>query len=261
MSLLLVIFLAAVQGFTEFFPISSSGHLVFFQNLFGINESGIALDIFLHTGTLLAVLFILRKEVVLLFKGFFRFRVKDNDYGRLAYLIIAANIPAGIAGILFKDRIEYFFGSSFFVFIFLIFTGIYLFLSRYFRDNSVDLEKINIVQALVIGLSQMLAVFPGVSRSGITIVTGMMMKLKREDSARFSFLIMLPAVAGATLLELIDMAPGAIEVGHLAAGIAVSFITGYIAIKALLKILSGYRLHYFAYYCIIAGVSGLIFAR
>ncbi len=263
MGIINIIILGVVQGFTEFLPVSSSGHLVILQNLLGINESNITLDIFLHTGTLLSVIIVFRKDIINILAGFFRslnFRKKEETgYGKLAWLIILANIPVGIAGVFFKDQIEVFFTGGQPVYFFLIFTGIFLFLSRFTRKADFDIKGLTFIKALIIGFFQMLAILPGVSRSGITITMGILLKMNRKDAARFSFFLMLPAVAGATLLEIKNLESSSLGVLELTIGILVSFLSGYAAIKILLVMVKNYKLHYFSYYCISIGILGLIF--
>jgi undecaprenyl-diphosphatase len=263
MEIFKIIFLGIVQGLTEFLPISSSGHLVIFQNLLKLESPAMTVDIFLHTGTLLAVIIVFWEDIVKILLGFIKslnFKSKDeNPYGKLAWLIVLANIPAGVVGVLFKDQLEHIFMSNRFVYFFLIFTGAYLYLSKFCKEEKADIKNVGIGRSIIIGISQMFAILPGISRSGMTITTGMLTKLKREDAARFSFFIMLPAVAGATLLEIKDMNPGAINIFELLAGVLAAFISGYIAIKILLKLIRDYKLHYFSYYCVILGILGLLF--
>lgn len=262
MNLIEIITLGALQGFTEFFPVSSSGHLVLFQNIFNINQPGITLDIFLHTGTLLSVTVVFRKDIVKLINGFLRsLNLKKNEktgYEKLAWLILIANIPAGLAGILLKDKIEVFFQSSYAVFVFLIVTGVYLFVSKFSPKGKLDMKNLNLPKSILIGIGQMVAILPGISRSGMTITTGMFLKLTRKDAAKFSFFIMLPAVAGATLLEAVKLDMASVNILALVTGIIMSFVSGCVAIKILLKIIQNYKLHYFSYYCILAGVAGIL---
>ena len=258
MELLKIIILAVVQGITEFFPISSSGHLVLLQNIFNLNPPGITLEVFLHTGTLLAVLVVFRKEIIKLAQGFFHslgLISGKNGYEKLAWLVIVANIPAGIIGILFKENIEVIFGSVKLVLVFLIVTGLYLFAGKFFKTEDIEIKNLSFLRSVIIGISQMVAILPGISRSGATITTGMFLKMRREDAAKFSFLIMLPAVAGATLLELKNL--GGVS-GIMIVGMLISFFVGYISLKVLLKMITSYKFHYFAYYCIVVGVAGLI---
>ncbi len=254
------IVLGAVQGLTEFFPVSSSGHLVIFKNFFGMTEPRIYIEIFLHTGTLLAVAVIFYREIVDILKGFlstFGIFKGGLKYKKAAWLLIVANIPAGIAGILFKSRIERIFAADYIVFILLITTGFVLFAGKYFKKELYDIKDMGWVRAVIIGISQAVAILPGISRSGLTITAGFASGLKKSEAANFSFLMMIPAVAGATLLELKDISVATINAKELAAGVLTSFIVGYISLKLLLALVKNYKLHYFAYYCWAAGILGL----
>ena len=256
-------FLGLVQGLTEFLPVSSSGHLVIFQDLMGIEEAGLTLDVLLHTGTLAAVIIVFRRDILNLLKGFFATFAggSENAYKKTAWMIILASIPAGLAGIFFKDRIEHLFTDSGYAYFFLIITGLILFTGKFFRREKTDLIHITALAAFVIGIAQMTAILPGISRSGATITAALIMGVNREDAARFSFLLMLPAVAGATFLEMMDITGTGLSYTPLIAGFAVSVLSGYAAIKLLMGIIRKYKLHYFAYYCITVGVLGLVFIK
>ena len=265
MELIKIITLGIVQGLTEFLPVSSSGHLVIFQNIFNVSEPPLTIDIFLHAGTLLAVFVVFRKDILKLLIGFVSslniFKRETTGYGKITWLILAANIPAGIVGVFFKDKIELFFHSTYLAFIFLIVTGIILYFSKFCKTGKFNLKNINLPKSIMIGLTQMISILPGISRSGITITTAMALKIKREDAAKFSFFIMIPAVAGATLLEILKISELSVNFIEVALGMLASFITGYFAIKLLLKIIKSYKMHYFAYYCIVIGILGLIFQK
>lgn len=253
-----IVLLGLVQGFTEFLPVSSSGHLVILQNLLQVDQPGITLDIFLHTGTLLSVVVIFRKDIIELVRGFLgsfnKKYVDKTGYRKLAWLIIAANVPAAFAGILLKDSIEGLFSSSRSVSMLLIVTGIILFSGKFFRTEKKDMKGLGLINAVIIGIGQMLAILPGISRSGTTITAGIMLGVRREDAARFSFLLMLPAVAGATLLEIIDMTAVSAGIIEILTGMTVAFVSGYFAIKFVFKLVSSLKFHYFGYYCITAGM-------
>lgn len=263
MEFIKIIVLAAVQGITEFFPVSSSGHLVLLQNIFNLDSPGITLEVMLHTGTLLAVLVVFRKDIVKLVLGFFHslgLISGKNGYEKLAWLVIAANVPAGIVGVLFKDSITPFFESVRWVPVFLIITGLWLFAGKFFKREDIGIKNLSFGQSVIIGISQMVAILPGISRSGATITTGMFLKMKREDAAKFSFLIMLPAVAGATLMELPGLGGLSGNFQFMIVGMLTSFFVGYLSLRVLLKMITACKFHYFAYYCVIVGVAGLILA-
>ncbi|MFH1416096.1 MAG: undecaprenyl-diphosphate phosphatase [Elusimicrobiota bacterium] len=258
-----IIILGAIQGLTEFLPVSSSGHLVIFQNFLDMGAGGMTLDIFLHTGTLAAVIVIFRKDIMELMRGFLSSvritKTGSPEYVRLFWLVIAANVPAGIAGVFFKDYIELFFAGGRYVYIFLIITGGVLFLNRFVRAEGFEMGRLRLGRSVVIGIAQMFAILPGISRSGMTITAGLLLGLKREDAVRFSFFLMMPAVLGATLLEILEFSALAISVPELIIGMSVSFITGYGAIKLLLWTVKKSRFHLFSYYCVFAGITGLMF--
>jgi len=257
-----VIIMGIVQGLTEFFPVSSSGHLVILQDLFMFNPPGVSTEVFLHAGTLLAVTAVFYKDIIEVIKGFFSsigLYKKKNGYEKICWMIIIANIPAGIAGVFFKDSIENFFASSRAAYVFLIITEIYLLVGSLIKNEEITIGRVGFRQAFIIGISQMFAILPGISRSGSTIITGKILKLKPEDAARFSFLIMLPAVGGATLLELKDFSAASVSAGAMIWGVITSFVIGFLALKILLEFVKEYRLHYFAYYCFALGFFGLFY--
>ncbi|MDA3792604.1 MAG: undecaprenyl-diphosphatase UppP [Elusimicrobia bacterium] len=259
------IILGIVQGLTEFFPVSSSGHLIIFQNAFGMKEAGIYTEVFLHTGTLLAVVVVFYRDIIDILKGFlssFGVFTESVKYKKAAWFLILANVPAGLVGIFFKEFIENLFSGNYIVYILLIVTGLVLFAGRYFKAEKYDINNMGWLKTVIIGISQAVAILPGISRSGITITTGAFVGLKRSEAAKFSFLMMIPAVAGATLLEILEFKnlPGSsINLFELGAGVIASFIVGYIALKLLLAVVKNYKLHYFAYYCAALGLTGLFF--
>ena len=226
------IFLGIVQGITEWLPISSSGHLVLLQNWLG-TEQPIALDVVLHLGSLAAVLVLFRKDIIELF-------TRRRDMG---LLVLLASIPTGIAGLLLAPFVERAFHSNSAVAAGLAATGAFLMLTR----NRTGKKAIGWKDALLMGTMQGAAIFPGVSRSGATISAALFRGVDREQAARFSFLLFIPAILGATLLQagsIMEADPVPLVAGGLAA-MAVSFA----AIGLLLKIVRQGRLHLFAWYC------------
>ncbi len=263
MNFIQMFILAAVQGVTEFIPVSSSGHLVIVQALMELKEPGVTLEVMLHFGTLLAVIVIFREDIMGLIKGFFGSLGlgKKHPYGQLAWMVLLASIPAGVAGLAFYGNIAAFFANASFAYIFLIINGVYLTVNRFFDGGQIKLPDTGPLRAIIIGLSQAISMLPGISRSGTTITTGILLKMDREAAARFSFLMSIPAVAGATLYEARGIRELDSSILLLAAGIVISFIAGYIAIKILLKVILAKKLHWFGYYCLLAGALGLIFLR
>jgi undecaprenyl-diphosphatase len=198
------IFLGIVQGLTEFLPVSSSGHLVFFQSLFGLEEPLIFFDVMLHLGTLLAVVIYFRKDICEIVQGLgavLKKRHKNPPQVKLFLLIVLASIPTGLMGILFKDWFESFFSKPKWVGGMLLITGSVLWLTRWAKKEGKPLGRMRWFDAILIGIAQGIAIIPGISRSGATISVGLFCGLDRELSGKFSFLLSIPAILGATLLD------------------------------------------------------------
>lgn len=272
MDILQAIIIGIVQGLTEFLPVSSSAHLVFAPYLLG-TEPNLAFDTLLHIGTLVAVVVYFWNDLVHMFKSFiasladiprskFREGLREDQFKKLAWMVIIGTIPAGLAGILFKDFFEGLFSNIPAVGTFLIITGFLLYtselISRKIKDKS-SLKEMSIKNSLLIGFAQACAIAPGISRSGATISTGLFLGLERELAARFSFLLSIPAILGAALIQvkeissLVDITTGATLAGFVAA-----IISGYLAIKVVLKLISQRDLLIFAYYCWIVGPLAII---
>ena len=250
--------LAAAQGVAEFLPISSSGHLLVLSNWFGFDaEKSMTLNVVLHAGTLLAiVVFYFRKLLSILL---------DPARRRLIGLVIAGSVPAAVVGIGLKvSHLEYvIFSSPYVAAVGFAVTGFMLFkvFSAHAEDkaNSVAAEKMSYMQALIIGCAQAIAITPGISRSGSTISCGVMCNLRKADAAEFSFLLAIPAIGGATLLETLDIikAPETMAEGGwilLAVGFTVSALVGYFSLAGLIALLKKGRLDCFAYYLFIAAL-------
>lgn len=271
MVLLKALILGVVQGLTEFLPISSSGHLVLFQTLFGMKEPMIAFDIALHAGTLLAVLIYFRKEVLSILSDFWIFvsrcfcpcacaaSSKTGNGGNLWFPIALTLLPTGVIAVLFKDFFESAFSNLMFVSIAWLVTGILLVLSAKFREGTRQLSGIGWVMALGIGLVQGIAIMPGVSRSGSTILAGMFFGIKTEDAARFSFLISVPAILAAIAMKMKEgMAYFFSHENEVLIGFAAAAISGYLVIKWLMSVIHKGKFFRFGYYCIFIGVLSLI---
>ncbi len=240
-----------VQGLTEFLPISSSGHLVFFQSLFGMKEPQLFFGVMLHFGTLLAVVIYFRKDLrdILRAVGSTVTGKRNHDEGtKLFFLILVASIPTGLMGILFKDWFESLFAQPNIVGGMLFFTGTILFLTRWTRQEGRGLTKMRWTDAFLIGVAQGIAIIPGISRSGATISMGLLFGLNRELSGRFSFLLSIPAILGATFLELreVDSIP---ELQAASMGAVIAFLTGILSLAFLMKVVQKGKLHHFSYYC------------
>lgn len=257
MDYILAIFAGAVQGLTEFLPISSSAHLLAFHEFFNFNlPDNLTFDVALHLGTLLALVVFFYREIVDLAKAFFSSLVKPNfknDFNqRLAWLIIVGSVPAAVVGLLFDDLIDLYFHAGDGAILvsagmLILVAVLFLAAEKYFRPAK-QLNQIDFKTAIICGLAQAVALIPGTSRSGITIIAGLSQKLNRADAAKFSFLLSLPVVAGAAAKKLTSSFGGAIDWPLMSVGTLVAFLVGYLALKFLLKYLSNHSLNIFAYY-------------
>lgn len=241
-----------VQGITEFFPISSSGHLVILHSLLGMNRPQLAFDIFLHFGTILSILVFFKKDILALF---------GNDRKTLLFIALGS-APTFIIGILFKDIAESFFNMPKVVGIMLIITGIWLLAAAFFLHikRTAEEKGLGAMSSLVVGLAQGISVIPGISRSGATIATGIMAGLRPLGALRFSFLLSVPAVLGANILKAKDIATNLSgqDALYFIIGALAAALTGIAAIKILLKIVRANRLHWFGVYCILVGTIVMV---
>ena len=243
------IVLGITQGLTEFLPVSSSGHLVILQKLMGLGGSELALTVILHLATALSLVVFFFKDILRLFKNV-----------RLLLMIVLVTLATGIIGLSGKDFFEGLFSSVRPVAAALVVTGIILLLTKGFFNGK--RKDVNFKDALILGITQGIAIVPGISRSGITVSTLLFRGLDKETSFQFSFLAAIPVILGASLLELkeIDFALNA-NPSSIAAGFIASFLTGLLALWGLRAILRKARLHYFGFYCIAAGLAVLLFMR
>ena len=260
MSYWMVIFLAAIQGVTEFLPVSSSGHLAVLSAAFGIqSDVGLSLGIVLHAGSLLAI-------VVFYFKlllGFFR-----KDQLHLLGMVVIGSIPAGIAGILLKKTglADQLFGDMMSIALAFLITAALLRLTgktKLIAQSNTELKDITLRQTLIVGFAQMFAILPGISRSGSTIASGILSGVKFEAAAAFSFLLALPAIAGASLLEIVKLAKSGFSLegltpGHLAAGFAVSVLVSFGALTLLIQVIRKRKLAWFSGYLFLLGAGLMI---
>ncbi|MBN2208530.1 MAG: undecaprenyl-diphosphate phosphatase [Candidatus Coatesbacteria bacterium] len=283
MSLVKAVLFGALQGLTEFLPISSSGHLAVFHSLVGATaELVVPLGVIAHLGTLVAVLIYFRKELVLFARALapsalcapfrklsllYALMPERGEEGsvfhqRLLAMIAVGTIPAGIAGLLFKDAIEQAFsrvtvvGAMFFV------TAALLLLTKVFREGERTVWHFWLFSVLFIGAAQAVAIMPGISRSGATIAAGLFIGLRREFAARFSFLLSIPAIMGASLLERGEIAHVLSTQGALETSLVFlsAFAVGYASIALLLRIVGRGKLHLFGFYCLAAGAVTLLLA-
>lgn len=260
MNILESIFLGIIQGLTEFLPISSSGHLVFFQSLFGMEEPQLFFDIMLHLGTLLAVVVYFQTDIWKIVQGIgdtLKREEKGQYQAKLFLWIVLATIPTGLMGILFKDWFESLFSKPKVVGGMLLITGSVLWLTRWTKREGRSLGQMRWIDAILIGIAQGLAIIPGISRSGATISTGLFCGLDRELSGRFSFLLSIPAILGATFLEFrkIDSLQG---FWTILIGTAIAFGVGILSLKFLMKIIRIGKISNFSYYCCGMGILMII---
>jgi len=262
------IILGIIQGLTEFFPVSSSGHLVLFQHLFGLREPALLFDISVHVGTLLAVLIYFFKDIAALFKSVCRFGAQifmpgaerfpgwrqDKDL-RMVGLIFVASLPTAVLGFGFHQISDQLFASLQVVGLALFFTAALLMGTRLVKTKGRGIIAFTVWGALMVGVAQGLAVIPGISRSGATIAACLMLGLNRDASARFSFLLAIPAILGALLLNVVSGSAGwgGFSPAAIVLGTITSAVVGYLALSTLIKIVRHGQLVYFAPYCLVVG--------
>lgn len=253
------IILGLIQGLTEFLPVSSSGHLELTKAIFGGNtipEESAMTTVVLHFATALSTIVVFRKDVLDIVKGLFRF--KNNEEFKFSANIIISMIPAVVIGMLFDEFIESLFsGQILLVGLMLFVTGALLFLAD--KAKKTD-KKVNALSAFVIGIAQMVAILPGISRSGATISTSVLLGIDRTRAARFSFLMVVPLILGKMAKEFIDgnVVFNSSETMPLLIGFVASFITGLIACTWMIALVRKAQLKYFAFYCFIVGVIAII---
>ena len=260
MNLLEAIILGIVQGLTEFLPVSSSGHLTIGKELLGIDSSNLAFEITVHAATVLSTIVAFRKEVAGLIAGLFKFKM--NQETTYILKIAVSMIPIFIVGIFFKDFVESLFGEGLLIVgIALLVTASLLYLSAIIKPKE---KGITFRNAFVIGIAQSIAVIPGLSRSGTTISTGLMLGVKREHIAKFSFLMVLVPILGEAFLELasgeLSEANAGIAMIPLLAGFTAAFLSGLLACKAMIALVKRTKLKGFAIYCAVVGIVAIIFA-
>ena len=257
MSYLEALILGLVQGLTEFLPVSSSGHIELTKGLFGTEiKEGLLTTVVLHAGTALSTFVVFRKDLLELLLGVFR-----GTGSALRYMgfILVSMIPAGVIGFAFEDELEAVFsGNILLVSCCLLVTGLLLYVSEKVTSG---IKQIGWKEGIIIGLAQAFAILPGVSRSGSTIATGLLLKVDKNQATRFSFLMVLPVILGATLVKALKIDAQTLahlEVGPLAVAFLMSFVAGWFACTAMLKIVKKKKLIWFALYCGLVGIIGII---
>ena len=253
--------LGIVQGLTEYLPVSSSGHLAIGSYLFGIEgEENLAFTVLVHVATVMSTFVVLWKEIDWILKGLFKFKM--NDETKYFLNIVVSMIPIGIVGVFFKDTVEDIFGSGLLIVgCCLLLTAVLLTFSYYAKPR--QREHISLKDAFIIGLAQACAVLPGLSRSGSTIDTGLLLGNKKEKMAQFSFLMVIPPILGEALLDVLKAAKGEeafgdISVLPLVVGFVAAFVSGCLACKWMINIVKKGKLIYFGIYCAIAGAVTIV---
>ncbi|MBO4895992.1 MAG: undecaprenyl-diphosphate phosphatase [Prevotella sp.] len=255
--------LGVVQGLTEYLPVSSSGHLTILSTFFGIDGAdNLEFTVAVHVATVLSTLVILWKEIDWILMGLFKFKM--NDETKYALNILVSMIPVGIVGVFFKDKVEEAFGAGLLIVgVMLIVTSVLLIFSYYAKPR--QKEHISLWDAFVIGVAQACAVLPGLSRSGSTIATGLMLGDKKEKLAQFSFLMVIPPIIGEALLDILkavkgeEALGGSIDIFPLAVGFLAAFLSGCFACKLMINMVKKGKLVYFGIYCAIVGVTVLTY--
>lgn len=253
--------LGIVQGLTEYLPVSSSGHLAIGSALFGIEgEENLAFTIAVHVATVLSTLVVLWKEIEWILRGMVK--MKMNDEMRYAINILVSMIPIGIVGVFFKDEVEEIFGSGLLIVgCMLVLTALLLTFSYYAKPR--QKKDISIKDAFIIGLSQACAVLPGLSRSGTTIATGLLLGNDKARMAQFSFLMVIPPILGEALLDVMKIVKGENIAGDiptlsLVVGFVAAFVSGCVACKWMINIVKKGKLIYFAVYCAVIGMVTVV---
>lgn len=273
MTLFEAIILGLVQGLSEFLPISSSGHLALLQYFFGIEgESVLTFAVLLHLGTLLSIFAVyykdiwdLTKELGATIKDIFMGkgpRINANETRRLGFMIITATIPTGIIGFAFQDLFGELYVSLVAIGVGLLITGTFLWFAERMAHGKKVIQNMKFRDAFLVGIFQSIAICPGISRAGSTIVGGLLSGIKRELAVKFAFLISIPSVLGAVILE----APAAFKEGTdaillvpILVGVTIAAISGYIAIKTMIRVVSNKKLYYFSFYTWAVGAFVLVY--
>lgn len=257
--------LGLVQGVTEPIPISSSGHLIIFRKLFGIEAHGLSFEIFVNFASLLAVLLIYKNDIIRLIKNTYLFIFKrdseaKSDFQFVIYLIIAT-IPVGVIGVLFGDYLGDKLSKTYVVGVTLLITGAAIWMIRNLRGRKLE-GNLTTKDAIIVGLAQAVAVTPGISRSGASIIAAMAVGMRQDTALRFAFLLYIPVSLGTTILDVPDLVRSpdfqALLIPHIIAFIT-AFVATYFALKWFMNIMAKGNLKYFAYYCFVVGLAVIFF--
>ncbi|MCB8965012.1 MAG: undecaprenyl-diphosphate phosphatase [Bacteroidales bacterium] len=258
MSILEAIILGVIQGLTEFLPVSSSGHIELGKAILGVEiKDSIEFTVAVHAATVLSTLVVFRKEIASLFAGFFKFKM--NPETQFVLKILVSTIPVLLVGLFLKEKVEALFDGNLLVVGFmLLVTATLLALTKYFKKTTT--KPIGYRNAFIIGIAQAIAVMPGLSRSGSTISTGLILGNHRDEVAKFSFLMVIIPILGAAILDLAKGEFASVDIQPLAAGFVAAFVSGYIACSWMIKLVRKGNLIWFAAYCAIAGTAAIIYS-
>lgn len=251
--LIKAIIFGVVQGVTEFLPVSSSGHLVLLHKIFNLSAvNDLTFDVALHFATFLAIFWYFRKDIWQLVKSWLAsWQGKTDEYSRLAWFVLIATIPGALAGYLYENQVENYFRSPLSVATMLVLVGLLFIIFEKFSAQTDNLDKLDWKKSLIIGFSQVIALIPGTSRSGITIISGLALRLKREAAVKFSFLLSIPIIFGASITKVPDLIRANLYLNDyilLIFSFLSSFIAGLIAIKFFIKFSQNHKLNIFSYY-------------
>ncbi len=260
MGALEAILLGLLQGLTEFLPVSSSGHLVIAQHFLGIKLPGVTFEVMVHFGTLLSIVWVFRKDLYRLIMHF----TDEMEEKKLLFLLIIGTIPTGLMGLFLSSFFREMFDKPFVAGLMLLVTGFIIIAIQKINVRNMNIKEMSPWDAVLIGVFQGIAIIPGISRSGSTILGALWRGLRKEEAVRFSFLLALPAIAGASFLEILDL-PGSGELvnGFLSYNLLAAltaFFSGIFAITVFIKLLIKDKFYFLAYYCWIAGILTLLFA-
>jgi len=263
-----LILLGLIQGITEFLPVSSSGHLVIAKYFLKLNLPGAAFEAFLHFGTVLAVIILFKKEIkelftsllqsiYKLFKGEKLSSILEKDLNsKFAWFLIISSVPAAIIGYSFSSYLEILFNKTLITSLMLFITGILLwFGNKNYTEGNKNILEISYKDAIFIGLAQAIAIIPGISRSGLTVLAGLQRNLDREFAAKYSFILSIPIILGATIFKVGELSALNIELSNLILSGFITLVSGYLAMKIFIRLLKSRKIYFFSYYLWILSIS------
>lgn len=261
MSWIEALILGLLQGLTEFLPVSSSGHLELGSALFGLTDpdDNLRFTIFVHGATVLSILVVFRKDIIAIIREVLRFQW--NEETRFALLLLVSAIPVGITGLLFEESISSFFGGRVvFVGYMLLVTAGLLFLTRFATQEK---KEVTFLRAIIIGAAQTIAILPGISRSGATISMALFLGIDREKATRFSFLMVLVPIVGATFMQIRDLSAqsagtDAVAFAPLLTGFVAAFLSGLFACSWMIRLVKQGKIVYFSIYCLVVGLAAIL---